>query len=379
MIPQEAAAVFFPHATITALVPVSGGNINATWRLSLEDGRCVVLQRLPQAVFPNPALIMANLALANTHLHRTCPSSPPWWPCPLPTPNGRDYLKEANGDLWRVLAWIGPARCHERIGSPEQAWNIGHMLGRLHRCLSTLEPASITPPIPDFHTMSVYLRHYDQILTTTPSLTPPEQECARLIATRRSKATMLEQQQASLRIQVIHGDPKVANFLFHRENDRVMGIIDFDTLMTGLLLHDLGDCLRSCCNRKGEEEEQPTFAVELFQQVMAGYMVASAQLLPALDRQLVVQAVWTLTLELGIRFFTDHLAGNVYFKTSFPDHNLRRARNQLKLLRSIEAQWVALTDQVACLVGPPKGPTRTRHVNSPAVPQRPGPPDGQYS
>jgi hypothetical protein len=178
------------------------------------------------------------------------------------------------------------------------------------------------------------------VAATTRLDDPREEACCLFVERLRGRAGLLEENRSRLCRTVIHADPKVANFLFARGRDEAVALIDLDTVMPGLLLHDLGDALRSCCNSPGGEgaPERIFFDRDLFAAFIKGYAGEADRLLGAPDRNLLAQAPLVIAFELGLRFFTDHLQGNTYFRISRPDQNLDRALVQFSLAASILAQ-----------------------------------------
>jgi Ser/Thr protein kinase RdoA (MazF antagonist) len=139
----------------------------------------------------------------------------------------------------------------------------------------------------------------------------------------------------------MHGDPKVNNILFDRQTQQAVSVVDLDTVKSGLVHYDIGDCLRSGCNPAGEETEQwedVQFDVELCQGILQGYLSTARSFLTEYDYAYIYDAVRLITFELGLRFFTDYLAGNIYFHVKFPEHNLLRSLVQFRLVSSIESQ-----------------------------------------
>jgi len=138
----------------------------------------------------------------------------------------------------------------------------------------------------------------------------------------------------------VHGDPKVNNVMIEESTGRAISLVDLDTVKPGLIHYDIGDCMRSGCNPLGEETEDwetVHFDPEIGAAILEGYLTQACNFLTAADHEYLYDSIRLLTLELGIRFFTDHLAGNVYFKVKHPKHNLQRALVQFKLTESIEA------------------------------------------
>ncbi|MBV5317305.1 MAG: aminoglycoside phosphotransferase family protein [Desulfobulbaceae bacterium] len=352
MMPTAALSFFLPTATLSKLTPLGGGNINDTWRVDLKEGRSVILQRLHPSVFPDPGAVMHNMRLVTGHLARSAsPGSPVFFRL-LNNPEGQDHWYDQSGHCWRLLSYIDQTRTLSRLETRTQAEEVGNLLACFHLRVAGLDHASLRDPLPGFHVTPRYLEQFDAIGGKDQIGHDQEAYCYGVIAALRPTAALLEEAREQLTFQVIHGDPKTANFLFAVDDDRAVSLIDLDTVKPGLLLHDLGDCLRSCCNRLGETEGDPAearFDPDLFQALMAGYLGRAGHLLAPRDRDLLVAAVGLISFELGLRFFTDYLSGNTYFKVDHPDQNLHRAAQQFRLGESIRDQQEALERRLQTL------------------------------
>jgi len=347
--PAGALAFFLASTPVVSCSPLGSGNVNDTWLVTTAGKTRFVLQRLSRAVFPDPALIQDNLALVTDHLRDRVGRQRARFRIPelITAPNNsRSYL-DPGGDCWRMLGYIDNSRTIERITTPDQAWEIGSGLGLFHRLLADLVPHRLHDPLPGFHHTPTYLAGYGQAGGKGAQRAP---DCEAYIAghSHESFINLLEpgRRSRALRSQVIHGDPKAANFLFSSNGSRVISLIDLDTVKPGLLLHDIGDCLRSCCNPLGEEARPDTvfFDPSLFRALLTGYCYRAGQLLGPGDRQLIVDSALLISFELGLRFYTDYLEGNRYFKVRTPEQNLFRARVQFGLARSIEEQYTLLKE-----------------------------------
>jgi len=352
MEPSRALEFFLPGATIRELAPLGQGNINDTWRVGLADGRRLVLQRLHPQVFPQPEAVMANMRLITRHLSRTSAPGIRFFRL-LTNPEGRERFVDPAGQSWRLLTYIDNSRTLDRLESPLQAEEIGGLLGRFHQLTADLDPDVLVDPLSDFHITPRYLEQYDAVRDKIRQEEAAEVFCSRSIEELRPEAPLLERNRSRLSRRVIHGDPKAANFLFAASEQRAISLIDFDTVKPGLLLHDLGDCLRSCCNPGGEGVANPAatrFDPDYFQARRRGSLRQAGQLLAPADRELLVAAAGLIAFELGLRFFTDHLAGDRYFKVDRPGQNLHRALVQFHLNRSIRAQQGELERRLAALL-----------------------------
>ncbi|MCL1979469.1 MAG: aminoglycoside phosphotransferase family protein [Proteobacteria bacterium] len=353
---RAALDFFLPGQADVALKPLGQGNINDSFLVRLAAGRHLVLQRLYPQVFPDLSAVMANMRLVTTHLGRAAASEPGLVFFRLvAAPDGQDHWIDGSGCCWRLLTYLDHTRTLASLATPTQAEAIGGLLGAFHLLTGDLNPDLLADPLPDFHVTPRYLTRYDAVKGPNHAFRGHRQEaqCREMIEHLRPTATLLEGAKDQLSRRVIHGDPKAANFLFAAGEDRAVSLIDFDTVKPGLVLHDLGDCLRSCCNLQGEHPADPesiTFDPEMFQGLMTGYLRRAAHLLAPPDRELLVPAAALISFELGLRFFTDHLEGNHYFKVSRPGENLHRALVQLRLNHSIRSQQAELEHRLAALL-----------------------------
>ncbi len=348
---QQAISFFFPQDKIVTIGPLGGGIVNDTWRLSLQSGKKYILQRLNPSVFPDPMAVQENLRTVTEHIHGQLPSLPHLTNQknrnftlfrPINNTTGTISYQDSKGAIWRMLTYLEHTCSLRSISTPAQAEEIGATLGLFHQLLASLPSESLTDPLPGFHNTPRYLGQYDRVLSAP--LNPEAEDCRVVIDQHRNDISFLEKahQQRSIRQQVIHADPKVANFLFSSNKNQVVSLVDLDTVRPGLLLHDIGDCLRSCCNPLGEEVEDPDkiiFHADFFAAAVNGYLATAANLLTAEDKRLLVNSVWLISFELGLRFYSDYLINNCYFKVDYPEQNLFRARIQFALAHSIEQQY----------------------------------------
>lgn len=346
------ASEFAPSAQILDIRPYGNGNVHDTFLVTVENAAApsFILQRLNTRVFRRPELVMANLRTCTEHvrerLARATLSPGRRWEVPrvLPARDGRDYFIDAAGSFWRALSFIEATRSFEVIENPEHAREVGYGLGAFHQLLSDLPAERLADTLPGFHVTPRYLAHYDEVLGSQGA--PPSPEVIyslKFVEERRGWAHVLEEARAQgeLLLRPIHGDPKVNNVLLDTATGKAVALVDLDTVKPGLVHYDIGDCLRSGCNPLGEETEQweaVCFAPDLGRAFLQGYLAGTGGFLTGSDYDYLFDAIRLIAFELGLRFFTDYLAGNVYFKARHLEHNLARALVQFKLTESIEAQ-----------------------------------------
>lgn len=303
---------------------------------------------------------MANLRALTDHVRPRLPlRDGNRWELPqiIPCHEGNDCWQDPTGACWRALSFIEASLSIDTVSNPELAREAGRALGIFHSLVHNLPPERLHDPLPGFHVTPTYLARYDAVAASParPDQSTAALFCHRFVAERRKDAGILEEarRRGEIRERIIHGDPKLANILFDATTGRAISLIDLDTVKPGLLLYDLGDCLRSCCNLSGEETSpaEVRFDSTCFIALLEGYLPWTTKFLDKSDRKLIVDAAWLITFELGLRFFTDHLEGDVYFKVRQKGHNLMRARSQFALCKSIENQASALRALVARMGG----------------------------
>jgi Ser/Thr protein kinase RdoA (MazF antagonist) len=353
LMPEKAAENFISQSEYIDRVEEYGrGNIHDTYLVRLKgqaDG--FILQRINIQVFKRPDLIMHNLRLVCEHVHdlariaeRRIDSS---WKMLhiIPTRENMDFFIDPEGGFWRALTFIHGAKPLEKIASLDNARETGRALGIFHHQTSDLKPEYLQDTLPGFHNIEFYISQYDQALSHKISRESSKVEkfYRQFIGERRSWAPVLENglKQNKLQERIIHGDPKINNVMIDNQTGKAVSIIDLDTVKPGLVHYDIGDCLRSCCNIQGEEandSDKVRFDVERCAAVLSGYMAAAHECLTAQDFNFFFDSIRLIPFELGLRFYTDYLEGNLYFKTSYPNQNLDRAKVQFRLAKSIELQ-----------------------------------------
>ena len=331
------------------------GLINDSYLVTLDNGRHAVLQRINRGAFPQPERIMDNLRTLLAHA-RTHPQAGLRLPEIVVARDGRDSVVDASGGFWRALSYIENTFAPEPPIALDQAHEIGHVLGAFHALVANLAPERMHATRPGFHDTPQYLarftaaaaRHDNELANSELHF------CFEFIHARRAFAHVLEDAAArgELMRRVIHGDPKLDNFLFDRSTRRAVSLIDLDTVQSGLLHYDIGDCLRSCCNGAGESPantSMASFDVSVCEAILEGYRPWARAFLSPTDRRYLYDAARLIPFELGLRFLTGHLEGDRYFKTAWRGQNLHRAATQFRLTASVEASAEPLQHLIARL------------------------------
>ena len=316
---------------VTAASPFGAGHINETFLVETAVGEYVV-QRLNTAVFPDPDAVTANIVAVHRHLRGAL------MPEPVPTAGG-EWLAWDGADPWRAWRRVPGAPLLEVAASPATLEAAGALLGRFHGLLADLDPAGLTETLPGFHNPA---RRLDALLAVVAA-----DPCGRVATVPDEIAMALEGEwlagiASELTTQVprrvAHFDAKLDNILF--ADGEAVALVDFDTVMPGAWFWDVGDLLRSGATTAAEDDPDPERAVvvpERYRAIIDGYRqglfgagVSDPAELEALEASGAI-----VTYEQAVRFLTDWIAGDVYYRISRPRQNLDRARAQFRVLASM--------------------------------------------
>jgi Ser/Thr protein kinase RdoA (MazF antagonist) len=375
---QRLAQRFAIPGTVTSVAPLGNGNVNDTYLVETSAAQRFVLQRLNTAVFRQPELVMANIVALNRHMARRAgaggagaerqdrswqlPEAIPLRQAEPPEPQaggGSHHLTEPSGS-WRLLSYVEGATTHDTVLDLAHAAEVGRALGRFHAQIHDLPCEQLADTLEGFHITPAYLSQYTAVCRqalaerSAAGLDRAEQECVAFVEQRQGQAAVLEEAKARglLQLRPIHGDPKVNNVMLDAGSGRAVALVDLDTVKPGLVHYDIGDCLRSGCNPAGEETsdlQAVVFDLERCGAMLGGYLEQARAFLTPADFDHLYAAMRLISFELGLRFFTDHLAGDRYFKVTHRGHNLQRARVQFRLTESIEAQEAEIRALVEAL------------------------------
>ena len=352
---EAIAGRFHPRERITAIRSLGSGNVNDTFLVTHQGHRpsgpagSFVLQRLNTRVFERPELVMRNLVALGDHVQRRLASPPEElqgrrWEVPQVVRCRQDgHWVEQDGEFWRSITYIGAATTTDVILNRDHAREVGYGLGMFHSLISDLPTEDLADTLENFHVTPAYLKRYDSVIKSRCTRDDAVDSACAFIEARRDGIDVLEAalQRGDLKQRPIHGDPKINNVMIDDASGHAVGLIDLDTVKPGLVHYDIGDCLRSCCNKDGEETDDlntVVFDLELCEAILDGYLSVARQFLSDWDLHYLPDCIRLIPLELGLRFLTDHLEGDLYFRTDHHGHNLQRAAVQFRLTESVELQ-----------------------------------------
>lgn len=352
---HEIAAAFALEGEVLDVRPLGGGLINDTYVVTTkgEHARRAVLQRLNPRVFPHPEAVMENLRMLLEEAARARPAGGGLrFPAIYPTRAGGDLVRDADGAAWRAMSFLEGTRTFDRPRDPAQAGAAGRALGLFHMLAGGIDPAHMHDTRPDFHHTPRHIARLEAALAGAVPERRQDPRVERLLAfvdERKTGAGAIEAALESGRVvaQVVHGDPKIENFLFSEDGRTAVALIDLDTVKPGTVHHDIADCLRSCCNPAGESGTQPDaprFDVRMCRALLEGYAGTAGDILRTIEPAHLYEAIRLIPFELGVRFLADYLAGDRYFRIAFPEQNLHRATVQFGLAADIEHQRAAVEE-----------------------------------
>lgn len=336
-------------------IPFGNGLINQTYLLKDRHGdNDWILQQVNTAVFTRPELIAYNNYLAADHLRKHHPGYV--FMQGKRTVDGKDLFLSDEIGAWRVFPFIQNSISYDGAVTPDQAFSAAQQFGRLTRNLEGVYVGAFKTIIPDFHDLGKRYAHFTDAINAAD----PERRAAADSAIRYfvKNAHIVEEFKAAMmdgevRTRITHNDTKVNNVLFDKDTNKAICVVDLDTLMPGKALFDLGDMIRTFISPAVEDDPDPAHCsidADVFTRLVEGWFSEMAPLLSLSEKALVFWSGQMLMCEQGIRFLTDFLQNDTYYKTTRPMHNLDRAKNQMHLLTAYTARRKELTERVRHLL-----------------------------
>ena len=364
---EELAAVssrFAVHGELVRILPHGNGHIHDTYLASYRyrgHRRRYVHQRINQRVFRDPPALMGNIQRVTRHLKHKLRQAGvrDLSRCSLtlvPAVDGSSFCQDPGGNYWRTYDFVEGASIHDTVASPGMAYEAGRAFGRFQKLLLDLPPPRLDETIPGFHDTEHRYRQFQSALERDPwNRARDAREQIRFARSCESLIQVLPrlQKQGRLPERVTHNDTKINNVLLDAATGKMLCVIDLDTVMPGLSIHDFGDLMRTGSGTHREDERDLSrvgVELSLFEALARGYLSETGGFLTPTERQYLPFSGQLIAYELGLRFLTDHLEGDVYFKIRREGQNLDRCRAQFKLVESIQQhqeQMVRLVEEIA--------------------------------
>ncbi len=342
---------FAVYGDFLIATPFGMGNVNDTFQVTFDQGGVrlhYILQRINRNVFHNPVGVMENIDRVTSHILkkvRTARMETKKRTLRLLRDyDNKPYVQDENGDYWRAYVFIENARAYEVLETPEQAYRIAMAFGEFQKQLVDLPGGRLNETIPDFHNTPKRFERLEEAVR--------EDVCGRAasvaaeidfaLSLKEEAGTLLRlNESGDIPERITHNDTKSNNILIDDLSGEGVCVLDLDTVMPGLSLYDFGDMVRSATNSAGEDEvdcDKVWMRFDLYEALYKGFLTAADGFMTSAEKENLPLAGKIITTEIGIRFLTDYLEGDTYFKIRRPLHNIERCRNQFKLVRSISEQ-----------------------------------------
>lgn len=337
--------------------PFGSGHINGTFvSLWNQAGTPVryLHQRINDTAFPRPGEVMENIHRITSHILKKLEAAGTAdksrrTPQVVPARNGNLWVRDETGGWWRTYLFIDGVKTCDIAGSPGQARMAGAAVGRFQKQLIDLPGPRLYDCVPHFHDMVVRYHHFDEALER--DVCKRSAGAAAEIAfmkENRERGEMLVQRlkDGNIPERICHNDTKMNNILFNEEMTEGICVTDLDTVMPGTVLYDVGDLIRTVATRAAEDETDISlvkFDPVFFKALVDGYLFEAADFLIGEEMELIAESGRYITQIMAVRFLTDYLMGDVYYKTARPEHNIDRCRNQIALIRDMDTQWDVIT------------------------------------
>lgn len=352
---DEVIASFQFQGTLSNDGSYGNGHINDTYLLDFKDGDVIhkyILQRINTNIFKQPEEVMENIDAVTSYLReqiierggdvdRETLNI-------IKTVDGNLGYIDSEGNYWRAYLFIENSMSIELIENPEHFYKSGLAFGEFQAALADFPADKLHATIPNFHNTVDRFRIFKEAIESNKSGRKDNAlEDIQFVLDREAFTSVIWDYNAEgkLPLKVTHNDTKINNVLFDQDTKETLCVIDLDTVMPGFSLDDFGDSIRSGATTGAEDEPDLTkvnFSLELYKRFAEGFLEGSNNTLTELEIELLPEGAKMMTFECGMRFLTDYLDGDVYFKTERDEHNLDRARTQFKLVSDMEEQWDAM-------------------------------------
>ncbi|WP_417237949.1 phosphotransferase enzyme family protein [Bizionia sp.] len=334
----EAFGIETPLKSIETL---QSGHINDTYLVTQQNDEKFIIQKLNSLVFKDAKAVIANKIVVSKHLHANYKKTNSHYQSVnyLKTTQNA-YIFQDETCYWNVMQFIPNAITMDRAETPETAFEAGKLYGDFILNTESISPESITETLKDFHNVPFRFTQFETALKLTES--NRLEAAADLIAFIKKHATSMSalaslQAKNHFPIRITHNDAKLSNILFDNQN-KGLAVIDLDTVMPGLVHYDFGDSVRSICTKSTEDETDLSeiyIDLELYEAYCKGFALKTKSILKPEEIENLPLGVQTIIFIMGLRFLTDYLNNDIYYKTTYENHNLDRALNQFTLLLSV--------------------------------------------
>jgi hypothetical protein len=358
---REIFGCFATESTFGFAEPIGNGHIHDTYKIVTfeADKDDYILQRLNTNIFKNIPELQNNIERVTGHIRnklKGIPGSDIKRECLIHIPSllGKSWITDTDGNFWRMYIYITNHRTYNIVDSSDLAYEGGKAIGRFQAMLSDLPGPPLFETIPWFHNVEKRLDNFKNKIDEDPVGRVRESgyEIEQILQRAEKMKIILKLgEEGAIPLRITHNDTKFNNILLDY-NDKALCIIDLDTVMPGYVHYDFGDAIRTSANTAAEDEENLeliSMDLNLFKAFSEGYLSETRDTLNKVEKEYLAFSPLLITYTIAVRFLTDYIDGDKYFKIHNPDHNLQRTRAQLKLLQSMEQQYETMKEIISNL------------------------------
>lgn len=349
---REAIDGFKLHGELKECIRYGSGHINDTYRLTYETSQGTkryILQRMSRNIFKKPVELMENISGVTSWLRKKIIENggdPERETLTLvKSQTGLLYFVDSDGEYWRVYLFIEGATCYDAVKDDNDFYQSAVAFGHFQQLLADYPAETLHETIKDFHNTPDRLKKFKKAVA--------EDVCGRAASVQKEIDFILEREELThalydmqldgrLPLRVTHNDTKSNNVLMDNTTGKGLCVIDLDTVMPGLAVNDFGDSIRFGASTGAEDEKdlsKISCDMELYDIYAKGFVEGCGGALTDMEIECLPIGAKVMTYECGMRFLTDYLSGDTYFKVDYPTHNLDRTRTQLKLVWDMEQKW----------------------------------------
>lgn len=351
---SEVISQFNIAGSIASIQSHGSGHIHDTFQLvnTQKEHPDYLLQRINHHIFKNVPLLMDNIRLVTKHLRMKLADIPGGDPekevlTLVSTRFSQCYYQDTAGNYWRMYYFLKNTITYDIVQTQQQAYEGGKAFGRFQALLSDLEVNQLHETIPNFHNIQSRLQLFRAAVQKDRVNRVKEVSAEIAFLENRAEAMgaiLRLGESGALPLRITHNDTKFNNVLLNSQN-KAQCVIDLDTVMPGYVAYDFGDAIRTTVNAAAEDEkdlEKVSVNMDLFESFTKGFLDETRLLLSETEIASLAQGVLLLPYIMGLRFLTDYIDGDNYYKIHFPEHNLQRSRTQLQLVRKLEEVYPQL-------------------------------------
>ncbi len=340
---------FATEGTVAEIFPFGNGLINDSFHVTtVEKGKPeYVLQHINDKIFQNIDLLMGNIIAVTSHIRKKYKEMGmadidrhALSFIPLKNDQEKYYTQDSEGRYWRVMVFIDNSTSKSEV-TPETSYEVGLSFGQFESVLADI-PTHLAETIPNFHNMEFRIQQLEEAIRQDAAHRYEKvQDIVEAIMLDKEEMCKGERlyREGVLPKRICHCDTKVDNLLFDKDTEEVLCVVDLDTVMPNFVFSDIGDFLRSAANTSKEDEEdldKVNFDLTIFHSFIKGYLKSASSFLLPIEIENIPYATQLFPYMQAVRFLTDYLNGDTYYKIQYPEHNLVRTKAQFKLYKSVK-------------------------------------------